>query len=118
VVASLYARAALDRGSGGHLGLCADSAIVIDYDGRYFYGPVQQLRRGLGFLFAPGVALPVAVKGLPSIVQGATVTAPVAPLDASSSLGLLWQLRHPWLQGLLYALVGLLLSCACWLFAT
>ena len=116
MLGSLYARGAIDRGSGGHLGLRDGSVILIDHDGRYFYGDRRLLRSGLGFLFAPGVALPVAVKGLPTMHGYEAAAATAASLDAAGCLGLLWQQRHPWFLAVLVAAGSVLTSGACWLF--
>jgi hypothetical protein len=37
-------------------------------------------------------------------------------MDVASSFGLLWQLRHPWLQALVAVACGVLVSGACCVF--
>ena len=106
---ALYARGALVRGLGGHLGFRGAQAVVIDHDGRYFYGSRSHLRRGVGFLFAPGVALPLRLPGLPNIAHAGRCTTQPMP-DAIGCLGLLWQLRHPWLLAPLAIAIGSLAS--------
>jgi hypothetical protein len=115
VLAALYAWTALKRGSGGYLGTVKGRFIAVDSDGMYFYGERSLLRGRKRWLLAPTVSVPVSAPMLENIdAQGLTSSGgPLAPESTSTRtqlLGMLWQMRHPWLIALLITLCGWLLT--------
>ncbi|MEM9758316.1 MAG: hypothetical protein AAF933_03740 [Pseudomonadota bacterium] len=108
---ALYAISALHRGSGGHFGRRGDRVVLVDFDGRYFYGRCKSVIHRAGFLFAGQVALPLSPGAL-SNLQNANVDG--IPIDRSpgKALGRLWLLGHPWIAALLAVLGGWLASAA------
>lgn len=112
-IASFYAWNMLRLGRGGHLGLLKEHVIIVDYDGRYFYGERSLIRGNASMLFAPGAALPLSPRALPNI--NTADFAPKQYLSHSDSpfvefLGALWLSQHPWMRALLAICVGTVLS--------
>lgn len=114
VVASAMAWHLFNRGAGGHLGYFDQRVILVDYDGRYFYGETRHLRGSRSCLLAPGVALPVSFGRLINLrAHALTATdAPLAPgpMGGADVLGMLWHLDHPWLRAGLVLGLGWLMS--------
>lgn len=116
VLGGIAAWFAVARGRGGHLGVLDRHAIVVDHQGRYFYGETSLLRAAHGWLLAPGVALPLP---LPRLSLAKTplkrcFSAPIASTDGRGLIGALWLVKHPWLQAGLFAAAGGLFSAALW----
>ncbi|MEM6486510.1 MAG: hypothetical protein AAF662_16195, partial [Pseudomonadota bacterium] len=121
----LHGALALSRGSGGNVGVHGDRAIVVDNEGRYYYGRRKFIHFGEHFVVTPRVILPVALPLLPNILDFSPMralltaerklrlTAP--PLTKTQVLGTLWAQRHPWIRGACTAVFGVFLSCALFL---
>lgn len=114
VLGGIAAWSAAARGRGGHLGVLDRHAIVVDHQGRYFYGETSLLRAARGWLLAPGVALPLARLGLAKTPLKHCFSAPIASTDGRGLIGALWLVKHPWLQAGLFAAAGGLFSAALW----
>ena len=115
LLASAVAWQLLHRGAGGHLGHLEGRFILVDYDGRYFYGETHLLCGSPRCLLAPGVVLPLSLGPLVNInARGLTAPgaplAPAKPLGPMEILGVLWHLDHPWLRAALALLGGWLVS--------
>ena len=114
VLASAMAWHLFNQGAGGHLGYFDQRVILVDYDGRYFYGETSHLRGTRSCLLAPGVALPLSMGGLINL-RAHTLTATDAPLapgpmGGADVLGMLWHLDHPWLRAGLFLGLGWFMS--------
>lgn len=114
VLGGIAAWFAAGRGRGGHLGVLDRHAIVVDHQGRYFYGETSLLRAAHGWLLAPGVALPLARLSLAKTPLERCFSAPIPSTDARGLIGALWLIKHPWLQAGLFAAAGGLFSAALW----
>lgn len=114
VLGGIAAWSAVARGRGGHLGVLDRHAIVVDHQGRYFYGETSLLRAAHGWLLAPGVALPLARLSLGKTPLKRCFSAPIASTDGPGLIGALWLVKHPWLQAGLFAAAGGLLSAVLW----
>ncbi|GAB5412947.1 MAG: hypothetical protein Cons2KO_05500 [Congregibacter sp.] len=105
-------------GVGGQFGLAANRIILVDTEGRYFYGPATAVRRQSGFLISPQIVVPINLLGLGNLTAKSIECAEALPLKSERSnpietIGHLWRLRHPWIIGVLYLLGGWLASLAC-----
>ena len=114
VLGGIAAWSAVARGRGGHLGVLDRHAIVVDHQGRYFYGETSLLRAAHGWLLAPGVALPLPRLSLAKTPLKRCFSAPIASTDGRGLIGALWLVKHPWLQAGLFAAAGGLFSAALW----
>ena len=114
VLGGIAAWSAVARGRGGHLGVLDRHAIVVDHQGRYFYGETSLLRAAHGWLLAPGVALPLARLSLAKTPLKRCFSTPIAGVDGPGLIGALWLVKHPWLQAGLFAAAGGLFSAALW----
>ncbi|MEM8943044.1 MAG: hypothetical protein AAGC91_12880 [Pseudomonadota bacterium] len=120
----LHGALGLSRGGGGNVGVHADRAIVVDNEGRYYYGRRKFVHFGERFVVTSRVVVPVALPLLPNLdftplralltaERKLKLTAP--PLTRAQVLGALWAQRHPWIRGACTALFGVVLSCALFL---
>ena len=114
VLGGIAAWSAVARGRGGHLGVLDRHAIVVDHQGRYFYGETSLLRAAHGWLLAPGVALSLPRLSLAKTPLKRCFSAPIASTDGRGLIGALWLVKHPWLQAGLFAAAGGLFSAALW----
>ncbi|MEM6302480.1 MAG: hypothetical protein AAF749_12125 [Pseudomonadota bacterium] len=126
VALSVHGALSMFKGCGGYLGMIGDRSIVVDHDGRYFYGKRSNIYIGQRFVVAPNVVLPLGWSWLPNLDAShfravldaeAKLSLRPAPRSFIDLLGTLWYLRHPWLRGALTALFGGVLSAALFLLA-
>lgn len=94
----------LRSGAGGQFGIVDNDIVVVDYDGRYFYGPLRTIRRQNQFLLSSQTALPIAVPGVANLSRASMERLNSLEVHAhrgglGETLGQLWKLRHPWIIG-------------------
>ncbi|MEO0436229.1 MAG: hypothetical protein AAF098_04915 [Pseudomonadota bacterium] len=124
VALSVHGSLSMFKGCGGYLGMIGDRSIVVDHDGRYFYGKRSNIHFGERFVVAPDVVVPLGWSWLPNLDASrfhavleaeAKLSLRPAARPFIDLLGTLWYLRHPWLRGALTALFGSALSAALYL---
>ncbi len=109
LLGSVGAWTAFHSGKGGHIGMLKEHAVLVDHDGRYFYGEQASLRTAHGWLVAPDVAVPLRSFGLDNLM-GTLNSGDITIITSSALFGALRLTRHPWLRGWLLVLGGWLLS--------
>ena len=99
----------LEVGKGGYLGVLPDRIIIVDHEGRYFYGERRLLRGSATAVLAPTASLPLHFMGLRNfeIERKTAASLPAGGrLGAAEIVGGLWRTRHPWLLAFLWAAGG------------
>ncbi len=108
----------LEVGKGGYLGVLPDRIIIVDHEGRYFYGERRLLRGSATAVLAPTASLPLHFLGLRNFeIERKTAASLSAEgrLGAAEIAGGLWRTRHPWLLAFLWAAGGWVMAGAVYL---
>ncbi|MEM1403456.1 MAG: hypothetical protein AAGG55_09005 [Pseudomonadota bacterium] len=108
----------LEVGKGGYLGVLPNRIIIVDHEGRYFYGERRLLRGSAVAVLAPTASLPLHFFGLRNFeIERKTAESLLAGhhLGAAEIIGGLWRTRHPWLLAFLWAAGSWLMSAATYL---